>query len=189
MVMENGSPILVTALGTGDSHRSWKEKIDTGGVLIHIPTNEIIAKDLAMPHTPRIYNGKLYMLLSATGEIVAFDMSKGTYDVVNKISGFVRGMSRCGDYLFIGQSKIRKNSSFFKDLDIADKALYSGFTVIYLPTGSVVAELRYHASVDEIFDIEVLPGLKRPGILNTEKDTHNMALSLPDSTFWAARKE
>jgi len=184
MAVKEGSPLWVTALGKGDDTKSWRKEITTGGVIIHVPTNEIIAGELPMPHTPRLYDGRLYLLFSATGEIVIFDTEKGTHETVNKIPGFIRGMSRCGDYLFIGQSKIRKNASAFKDLKIAKDATESGFTVLHLPTGSIVAELKYQASVDEIYDIEVIPGFRRPGIINTEKDTPKMALSLPETTFW-----
>ena len=189
MAMHDGEPMWVTSLGTGDELKSWKNEITKGGVVIHVPTKEIISRNLPMPHTPRLYDGKLYILFSATGEIAVVDAQKGTYEVINKIDGFIRGMSRCGDYLFIGQSKIRKKSSAFKDLEIAEKSTWAGFIVLHMPTGSIVAELRYHASVDEIFDIEVLPGLRRPGILNTEKDTYTLALTTPDATFWAAKKE
>ncbi len=189
MAMQDGEPLWVTALGTGDEPLSWKNGITNGGVIINVPTKEIILRSLPMPHTPRLYDGKLYVLFSTTGELAVVDTQKGTYDVIKKIDGFVRGMSRCDDYLFIGQSKIRKKSSAFKDLEIAEKATWAGFTVLHLPTGAIVAELKYQSSVEEIFDIEVLPGLRRPGILNTEKDIYTLALTTPDSTFWAVKKE
>jgi uncharacterized protein (TIGR03032 family) len=109
--------------------------------------------------------------------------------VVNKLEGFVRGMSRCGDYLFVALSRLRKNSSTFKDLPIAEKAQHSGVTILHMPTGSVVGALRYEASVDEIFDVQVLPELRRPGIVNTQGDVFRLALTTPDATFWAAKKD
>ncbi len=185
MAMDKGAPLWVTALGTGDSAKSWRETITTGGVLIHVPSGEIVARDLPMPHTPRLYDGRLIILLSATGEIVAMDTGTGKYDVIKKVPGFIRGMSRLGDYLFVAQSRIRKKSSAFRHLAIADDATSAGFTVLHLPTASIVAELRYRSSVDEIYDIEVLPGLRRPGILNAEKEVHRKALTLPGTSFWA----
>lgn len=189
MAMQNGEPIWVTTLGTGDEMKCWRKDINSGGSVIHVPTKEIIASGLPMPHTPRLYDGRLYILFSSTGEIAVFDTDNGTYDVIKKIPGFIRGLARCDDYLFIGQSKIRKKSSAFKDVDTADSATWAGFTVLHIPTGSIVAELRYQTSVDEIFDLEVLPNLRRPGILNTEKDIHTMALVTPEATFWAVKKE
>ena len=124
------------------------------------------------------------MLLSATGEVVAVDPENGTFEVVNKVNGFVRGMAKKDDYLFVCLSRLRKNSSTFKDLPIAEKATNSGVAVIHLPTGAVVAKLMYETSVDEIFDIQVIPNYKRPGILNAEDDTYKLALTSPEATYW-----
>jgi uncharacterized protein (TIGR03032 family) len=185
MAMKGGSPLYVTALGDGNEQQSWRKNLPGGGVLMHVPTGEIILSDLSMPHSPRIYDEKLYMLFSAIGEVVCVDAEKGTYEVINKLNGFVRGMARCDDYLFVCLSRLRKNSSTFKDLPIAEKAKNSGVTVIHLPTGAIVARLMYEASVDEIFDIQILPEKRRPGILNTEGDAYKMALTTPDANFWA----
>jgi uncharacterized protein (TIGR03032 family) len=184
MAMHGGSPEYVTALGSGDEHQSWRKKLPKGGLLIHVPTGEVILNDLSMPHSPRLYDGKLYMLLSATGEVVCVDTKRGAFDVINKLNGFVRGMAKHDDYLFVCLSRLRKNSSTFKDLPIAEKATNSGVTVIHLPTGGVVGKLTYEASVDEIFDIQIVPNYKRPGILNTEGETHKLALTTPEATYW-----
>ena len=156
---------------------------------MRVPGGEIVLSDLPMPHSPRIYDGKLYFLLSATGEVACADPEKGSYEVVNRLEGFVRGMSRCGDYLFIALSRLRGNSSTFKDLPIAEKAQHSGVTILHLPTGSVVGALKYEASVDEIFDVQVLPDLRRPGIISTQGDVFRLALTTPDATYWAAKKD
>jgi uncharacterized protein (TIGR03032 family) len=186
MAMSEGAPLYATALGSGNEHQGWRKNLPKGGVLIQVPTGEIILSDLSMPHSPRIYDGKLYMLFSATGEVVCVDTEKGSYEVINKLSGFIRGMARCEDYLFICLSRLRKNSSTFKDLPIAEKATSSGVSVIHLPTGAIVARLTYESSVDEIFDIQIIPGMRRPGILNTQGDTYKLALTTPDTTYWAA---
>ena len=186
MAMDQGFPLYVSAFGTGNKPQSWRENIPDTGVVIHVPSSEIVLKDLPMPHSPRIYDDKLYMLLSATGEVVCADPEKGKYEVITKLQGFVRGMDKYGDHLFIGLSRLRKNASTFKNLPIADKALSAGIVVIHLPTGAIVAELKYQSTVDEIYDIQVLPDLKRPGILNTMNDTYKMGLSTPDATYWAA---
>lgn len=189
MAMDEGAPVYVTALGHEDGPQSWRKGLPRGGMLMHVPTGEVVLEDLPMPHSPRIYDGELYMLLSATGEVVRVDVEKSSYEVVNKVEGFVRGMSRCGEHLFVALSRLRKNTSTFKDLPIADQAKFSGVTVIHLPTGAVVGGLKYEASVDEIFDVQVLPGLRRPGILNTLGDVHRLALTMPEATFWASVEE
>jgi uncharacterized protein (TIGR03032 family) len=188
MAMEHGKPLYITALGTGDARESWRATIPSGGVLIHVTSNEIILNNLSMPHSPRLYNGKLYMLLSATGEVITVDPEKEHYDVIQKINGFVRGLTVFNDHLFVGLSRLRKKSSTFGKLTFAANAVSSGIIVIHIPSGRIVGEARFISSVDEIFDIQILPGLRRPGILNTLDNTFRMALTTPETTYWGHMK-
>lgn len=188
MAMVDGRPKYVSALGKSDTVQGWRENITGGGVIIDVDSNEVVAEGLAMPHSPRVINGKLYVLLSAVGKLVTVDVNTGKTEDVVEIPGFIRGMEFHGDHLFIGLSKVRKNSSSFRELEIADKATYSGVIVIHLPTGAKVAELKYETSVDEIYDVRVLPGLRRPGILNTQKDIYKLGLDTPNATFWAKKE-
>jgi uncharacterized protein (TIGR03032 family) len=142
-----------------------------------------------MPHSPRLFDGELYLLLSATGELVRIDRETGKYDVVTKLNGFVRGLARYGDYAFIGLSRLRKNSSTFSKLPIAEMANEAGIVIIHLPSGAKVGQIIYHSSVDEIYDVQVLPGMIRPGILNTDRPEYKMGLSTPDATYWARNQE
>lgn len=188
MAMKNGVPLFVSALGETTEPKGWKEGIIDGGIVIHVPSGETVLKGLAMPHSPRTYDNKLYMLLSAKGEIILIDPEKGTYEVVCKITGFVRGMTKCGDYLFIGRSLLRESSTTFQKLQqlpIGKEALSSGVTVVHLPSGNIFGEISYQNSVEEIYDIQIIPDLRRPGILNTETEDHKMAVSIPTQTYWA----
>jgi len=185
LAMRDGEPAFVSALGSGDQPQSWRENITKGGVLIDVASNEIVASGLAMPHTPRWYDNKLYCLLSAAQQLICVDTDTGKYDVVAQIPGFVRGMDRIGDYLFIATSKLRKNSSTFRHLEIAQVADKASIVLVHLPTGSIVSRLEYQMSVEEIYDIQILAGSKRPNLFNTNTKAHNNALHLPKATFWA----
>lgn len=188
LAMENGKPKYVTALGTGNSLQSWRENVVKGGVVMDVESNEIVVPNIPMPHSPRLYDGKLFMLTSATGDVVMADPEKGTFGSLINLKGFVRGMARIGDYLFVGLSKLRQNSSTFKYLEIAKLANEAGIDVIHIPTGSRVAYLRYLASVEEIYDVQLLPNITRPGIVNTMGELHHQGLSIPSSTYWAAER-
>ncbi len=179
-----GAPCYATALGTTDRSGGWRENKERSGVLMHLPSGEAVLQGLPMPHSPRVYDGKLYALLSATGELISIDPERGRFETVHKVKGFARGLARLGDYLFVGTSKIRKQHTF-GDLDLAtDRDAFCGITVLHLPTGSFVGDIRYLRSCEEIYDVQVLPGLRRPGVLGVHDDTHKRALSLPDQTFW-----
>ena len=123
-------------------------------------------------------------ILHALG-MASVDPNNGQVTSISKIGGFVRGMSFLGDYAFIGLSRLRQNSSTFAHLPVAQMADYAGIAVVHVPTGSRVGEIRYRSSVDEIYDIQVLAGMQRPGILNTLKPEYKLGLATPESTYWA----
>lgn len=185
MAMHNEKPKYVSAFNTGDSHQSWREEVTTGGIIMDVGSNEFVARNLPMPHSPRLVNGELLVLFSATGEFVRIDQATGKHDVICKLDGFVRGMDVYGDYAFIGLSRLRKNSSTFSKLEIADKANKAGIAVVHIPTGARVGEINYLTSVDEIYDVQLLANMVRPNILNTMKPDYKLGLDTPQATFWA----
>ncbi len=185
LVMVNGKPKYVTALGTSDTRQGWRENIVEGGVLIDVETNEIILDKLPMPHSPLIHDGVFYMLLSASGEFVKVDLKAKKYEVLKKLEGFCRGMDIIGDYAFIAMSKLRKNSSTFAKLSFAEKADVAGIKVLHVPTAAIVGEFIYQTSVDEIYTLKILKDSVRPNILNTTSSLHKSSLSIPGKTFWA----
>ena len=184
MAMQNGKPKYATAFNNGNTPQSWRDKVTESGIVMDVENNTIIAKGLAMPHTPRIFNDELYVLLSATGELVKVNTEDGSYEVIVQIDGFVRGMSFHKDYLFIGLSKLRKNSSTFGKLPFSEKANEAGIVVVHLPTKSVSGKLTYLTSLDEIYDIHILANKVRPNILNTLTGDYKNGIMIPNTTFW-----
>jgi uncharacterized protein (TIGR03032 family) len=185
MAMENGAPRYVSAFNQGDQPQAWRAEVTTGGILMDVPSNELVATGLPMPHSPRIHQGQLYLLLSATGDLVRLDPATGQYEVVCRLNGFVRGLAFHGDFAFVGLSKLRSSSKTFSQLSIADKAVHAGVAAVHLPTGRLVGEMRYLNTVDEIYDVQVFPNIVRPNILNTDKPEHKLGLTTPQTTYWA----
>lgn len=184
MAINKGVPEYVTALGDTNVREGWRENKMNGGVLMHVPSGEILVRGLAMPHSPRIFDNKLYVLNSAQGDLLWIDPENGKTEVVCKLGGFARGMARCGDYLFIGVSKLRHQNKVFGDLPIA-KTSFAGVVIVYLPYGSTVGAIKYETSVEEIYDVKILFGLRRPNILSPDKEEHKLALYGPRLSYWA----
>ncbi|NME66954.1 DUF4915 domain-containing protein [Flammeovirga aprica] len=184
MVMKGGQPKYATCFNQGNQKQSWRSEITTGGVLIDIESNQIITDGLAMPHSPRLINGKMYCLLSAKGEFVEIDLKSGKVNTLLSLNAFVRGMDHIGDYLFIGMSKLRENSSTFKQLIPHIKNNRAGIAIIHLPTMSFQGEILYKSSVDEIYDVKLFPNLKRPNILHPDSPESKMAVSTPIASYW-----
>lgn len=189
MAMVAERPKYVSMFGQTQTPKGWRTGIETNGLLMDIESNEIVCEGLAMPHSPRWFEGKLYCLLSATGELIQVDTNTGKYEVVTRLKGFVRGMAKRGDYLFIGLSRLRQNSSVFRDLAITKDAVYCGVEIIHLPTGINVGHIRYQSSVEEIYDVQILPNSLRPGILNHTTETHRLALHTPEGGYWGQKAE
>ena len=108
----DGRPRYVTALGTTDAAGAWREKKATGGVLIDIESNEIVLSGLAMPHSPRWHDGRLWLLNSGAGELLRADPRQGQADVVCQLPGYLRGLCFRGPYALVGLSKIREKHIF-----------------------------------------------------------------------------
>jgi len=183
MVLVDGRPAYVTALGTADTPTGWRENRYGGGVLIHAPSQEIVLSALPMPHSPRVYNGKVYMLLSLLGALVEVDPERGSFTEIARVPGFVRGLARHGDYLFIGMSKLRPGR-VFPDLPLDRDKLLPGIAIVHLPSGTVAGMLQYRTDCEEIYDVQVLPGVRRPGIIGLGDGMHLNALSTPEAVFW-----
>jgi uncharacterized protein (TIGR03032 family) len=185
LVLKDDKPKYVTALAQSDTKEGWRAEKNSGGILMDVENKKILLTDLPMPHSPHFYDGRLLLLLSATGELVEVDLDQKTYTVLKQLDGFVRGMDQHGDYLFVGLSKLRKTSTAFGDMPIAKRSPVCGVVVIHMPSMSIVGHIHYAASVEEVFDVKVLPGQRRPGLLGTQRPDHKLALSLPEGSFWA----
>ncbi len=188
LVVLNGKPKYVTALGTSTSPQGWRDNIIGGGILMDVDKNEILLNGLSMPHSPKMYNNNLYLLMSASGEFIKVNLETNAYETIKKFDGFCRGLCFHGDFAFIGFSKLRKNSSTFAKLSFSDKANFSGIKIIHMPTQAEVGEIIYETSVDEIYEVIVLENMIRPNILNTQDDIHKYSLAMPDATFWAKKE-
>ncbi len=189
VAFEQDKPKFVTALGKTAEPEGWRKNREKGGVVIEVSANTLVAEGLAMPHSPRLYDNQLYLLESATGQLVCIDPLSGKKEVVLSLNGFARGMDRIGDFLFIGLSQLRKKKGTFQDLPVSNKSVFCGIVAVHLPTASVVAHLRYENSVEEIYDVRVLHGMRRPGIVTAQKGEHRLALTTPHEDYWAVFKD
>mgnify|MGYP006273392465 CR=1 FL=1 len=160
------TPEWVTVLGETKDEGSWRTNKKTGGALIHVPSNSVVKRGLCMPHSPRLYRGKLYLLESGQGALLEISPETGDAATVIQLPGFTRGLDLFEGHAFIGLSKIRESATF-GGLPIADnnKPLLSGFSIINLQNGQEVARFWFNNVVDEIFSTVALPGICNPLIL------------------------
>jgi uncharacterized protein (TIGR03032 family) len=101
----------VTALAETNAREAWRAVKATSGCLIDVPNNVVVSRGFAMPHSPRVANGKLYVLHSGLGRLEMVDPASGHREAVCDLPGYSRGMAIHGTLAFIGLSKIRASST------------------------------------------------------------------------------
>ena len=183
LAVAEGRVRYVTAHGRTDEREGWRPGKVDGGVLIDVPTGEIVVDGLAMPHSPRVYRDRVWLLHSGRGELVTVDVNTGDVTIVAQLPGYTRGLAFHGDYAFVGLSKIRETATFggvpIAD-DLADRKC--GVYVIDIRTGATAAFLDFEAGCEEIFDVQVLPDLRCPAVIGFQKDTVNgIFIAPPDA--------
>jgi uncharacterized protein (TIGR03032 family) len=154
-------------------------------VVIDVETGDVVAGGLAMPHSPRWHDGRLWVLNSGAGELLAIDPATGRSEVVCALSGYLRGLCFVGPYAMVGLCKIREKH-IFGGLPIQERfaALRCAVAVIDLRDGREAGTLEFTAGCEELYDVQFLPGARRPMILNLEKSATREAMTNPESSFW-----
>ena len=177
--LEQGVPKYATAVSTTDSVSGWREKRAEGGCLIDIQTDTILSMDLSMPHSPRLADERLYVLNSGHGSLCEVDRVDGHLRTIANLPGFLRGLSIHGNYAFVGLSLPRDGNfaglPLSDRLSVQDVSPWCGLQIVDLQSGDVVHWLRFDQGVEELFDVFVLPGVRRPmalGISNDEVKQH-----------------
>jgi uncharacterized protein (TIGR03032 family) len=185
MALEDGKLRYVTALGTTDTARGWTADKLTGGVVIDTTSGDIVASGLCMPHSPRLVDGRLYVVEAGTGALLQIDRDNGARTQVVSLPGFARGLTEHGGYLFVGLSLVRETLGF-KDMPIETRGddLICGVVAIEAATGRVVGTLQYTGGCTEIHDIQVAAGVRRLGISGCDTETATLAIDLPEFGLW-----
>jgi uncharacterized protein (TIGR03032 family) len=154
----------VTALAATDTAEGWRTLKKDGGLLMETAEGTVIARGLCMPHSPRLYGGRLWLLESGAGGFGIVDPSDGSYKCVAALPGFTRGLDFAGNLAFVGLSQVR-DSAMFSGIPVAERALAEracGVWVVNIDNGQIVALLRFEGVVQEVFAIQVLQGLRYP---------------------------
>ncbi len=175
LAMREGKPHYVTAVSQSDVVDGWRDRRHDGGCLIDINSNEVILRGLSMPHSPRWYQGKLWLLNSGAGFFGYANLERGIFEPVTFCPGYLRGCAFVGDFAIVGTSKARGNKTFSglaldENLRLRDAEPRCGLLVIDLRTGDIVHWLRIEGVVEELYDVVVLPGVRRPMAVGFKTD-------------------
>jgi uncharacterized protein (TIGR03032 family) len=167
--MVGGQPKYVTAHGQSDEPGGWRSDRAHSGILMDVPSGEVLLRGLAMPHSPRVYDGKLWVLDSGRGTLSLVHEASGKYETVAELPGFTRGLDFAGHYAFVGLSQVRQSGVFHGiPLVEGNRDRTCGVWIVDLRSGKTAAWLRFDEPIREIFGVKVLHGLRSPQVVQDD---------------------
>jgi uncharacterized protein (TIGR03032 family) len=183
IAFEENIPKYVTALSDDDKYQGWrKNKLNTG-ILMEVPSGDIILSNLAMPHSPRFYNQELYLLESGTGKLIKVNVEEKSSEVIFNFNCFIRGLTFSNNLAFIGKSKIRENSTDFNKLEVKDNSLSAGLIIFCMNTLTVLGEINYTAAIQELYDVQILENTANAVIITKEIEEYRNIITFPGNVF------
>ncbi len=184
LAVAEGEVRWVTAFGTTDTLQGWREGKAGGGVLLEVPSGEVVARGLSMPHSPRWHAGKLWVLESGRGTLATVEPATGEVNTIAELPGFTRGLAFAGPFAFVGLSQVREKNGF-GTLPLTERVAerQCGVWVVDIRTGKTIATLRFAGLVQEIFDVQLLRGRRFPEIAEPESDLAGSSFVLPQEAL------
>lgn len=183
----NGSGELAyaTMVGETDIADGWRDNRVGGGVVYDCRTNEVVARDLSMPHSPRVHDDMLWLLNSGRGEFGRVNRESGRFEPIAFCPGYLRGLSLHGRHAFVGLSEPRENKTFAglplqERLDKENVRPRCGIYVIDIDTGDILHWLTISGMIHELYDVAVLADIVKPYMVGFKSDEIRRVISIED---------
>lgn len=156
LAMYGDRPKFVTALAETNVAEGWRPLKEDAGCLIDVESHEVVARGFAMPHSPVVSDGSLFLLNSGEGTLVHVT-NDGRVVEVGRFPGYTRGLAVFQDVAIVGLSKIRETSTF-GGLPISARRpeLKCGIALMSLTSGKLLSQFEFKTGIDEIFDVAVI---------------------------------
>ena len=173
MAMQDGVPRYVTVVAETDTPDGWRDHRACGGCVIDVREDAIISRGLSMPHSPRVWRDKLWLLDSGNGQLGYID--DGNFKPIVGIPGYGRGLSFVGKYAIVGVSRPRRQN-VFEGLPLDDvlkerrTESMAGIAVVDMDQGVIVHWLKLDGSIRELYDVAALHNVVRPKALGFKDD-------------------
>lgn len=185
LAMEAGKPRYVSAVSRSDVVDGWRDRRQNGGIVMDVTTDSVVCQGLSMPHSPRLKDGQLWVLNSGQGTLGRIDPDSQTYTPVAFCPGYARGLALVGKYAMVGLSRPRENRTFKGlqlDAELAKRDVEArcGILIIDTETGGVAAWLRIEGAVTELYDVQFVPGCRKPASIGFGNDEIMRLISIDD---------
>jgi len=172
-----------------DRHRRrlGAENKKSGGILIDIDSNEIVARNLSMAPIRRAGTpARLWLLESGTGSLGTVDVNTGKYEPIVRLDGFhPRPRNDRQPRLQSASRRSRENRHLQRHPNHRatlqeNRAHLRCLGRRHPARARVVAFLKFEEAVQEIFAVALLPGVRFPDLINDNAELVGSSFVLPD---------
>lgn len=177
-------PAYATAFAATDTARGWHAAGTGAGIVIDVRAGRTVVEGLMVPHSPRLFDGRLHLLESGTGRVVIADVATGAISVLAELPGFTRGLERHGDVLFVGLSKLREARRTDLPVGRHGDALICGIAALDARSGATLGWIAFE-DLREVFDVRVLPGVQAATVVPPFGVLSETELDMPGRVFQA----
>ena len=185
LAVADGELKAVTALGHSSESGGWRANKADGGIVIDVPSNEIILTGLAMPHSPRVHQDSLWLLNSGKGELLHLPFGATRAETVCQLSTYLRGLAFHRGMAVVGLCKIREKKVFGGlPIENNNPELMCGIAVVDINHGVCKGIFEFTSGVEEIYDIRVLPSVRKASIYAREHPLTEGAFTAPEFSYW-----
>ena len=184
LALENGRAAYMTTCSRSDVADGWREHRGNGGQLIDLRSDQILLNGLSMPHSPRVHDGKIYLHNSGTGHFGWADRAARKFVPIRFCPGYLRGLAFLGGCALAGLSKPRDKAftglELNSELEKRKLTPTCGLQVIDLASGEVAHWLTIEGLVTELYDVAVLPTVRRPALLGFKTKEIQQVLTMDE---------
>lgn len=166
---QDGELAFATICGRYDTPLGWKVEQTGGGFVMDVRSNQVVCTGLSMPHSPRWYDGRLWLLNSGEGELGYVDFASARFVPVAYCAGFARGLAFIDNYAVVALSSLRPTKEgILANINLAnrlkDRNAFQrcGLQVFDLKSHSLKHWLHISGVVSELYDVVYLPDRARP---------------------------
>ena len=181
----DGRPRYVTALGATDSAAGWRADKARGGVLIDVPSGEMIATAAVDAAFAPLVRRETLAAGVGHGHIRRRGPGLGPVRTDRRATRLHPWTRLPRRFAFIGLSQVRE-TAVFSGIPITESLRPSGPAASGSSTsipGRTVAFLRFEDAVQEIFAVQVVPGRRYPDLINDDPTLLDDSFVLTDEAL------
>ena len=145
--LRDGALAYVTLAAVSNEKDGWRRQAIGGGQVIDAATHRVVAEGLNLPHAPRLYRNRLWILDSGSGGFGWIDCERRRFERFAELPGFPRGLRFLGDHALVTTSRLRGAQDGSP-----------GIHWVNIKTGRIDHQLSLQGTFSEAIDVAVIPG-------------------------------